>query len=240
MYFLTTFIVFFKFLKMRTLATLITFIFCLSLSAQKDDNSLQASLNKAMNNEKSKIENFEANVNLAQNCVQLKWETTPFSTASEYVIEKSTDKTTWEAVASVFGAKHKNHNMEFVHIDFKPFKNLSYYRLVQKDEEGKELYSNVVPVKYYTSEYNTGGINLYPVISEGDAVINIAFEDIFEKEVLIVVRDKNGEEFYSKVIINIEEEILVAVPIEREVPSGDYLITATSENQIYSQNIVIR
>jgi hypothetical protein len=225
---------------MKTLASFLSLIFCLNLTAQENDKSLQVSLDKTLDNEKSKIENFEANVNLAQNAVQLKWETSPFSSTAQYIIEKSTDKISWKNVATVYGAEHKNHEMEFVHIDFKPFENLSYYRLIQKDKDEKELFSNIVPVKYYTSEYNTAGINLYPVVSETDDVINISFEDIFEKEILIVVRDKNGEEFYSKVVINIEEEVLVAVPIESEVPKGDYLITATSENQIYSQNIVIK
>jgi hypothetical protein len=225
---------------MKTLASVISLIICLSLTAQENENSLQESFDKSLSNENSKIENFEANVNITQNCVQLKWENKPYSSTNEFIIEKSTDKTTWETVATVFGAEHKNHEVEFVHIDFSPFKDLSYYRLIQKDKDGNELYSNIVPVKYYTSEYNTAGINLYPIVSEGNSVINIAFEDIFEKEILIVVRDNKGEEFYSKVILNIEEELLVAVPIENEVPKGDYLITATSENQIYSQNIVFK
>jgi hypothetical protein len=225
---------------MKTLASLIAITFCLSLSAQKNDTSLQESLNKSLKRDKSKIENFEANVNLAQNAVQLKWATIQNGNTTEYIIEKSADKSDWQMVASVYGAEHKTHAMEFVHIDFQPFENLSFYRLVQKDKDGKVLFSNIVPVKYYTSEYNTAGINLYPVVTETDSVINIAFEDVFEKEILIVIRDKKGNEFYSKVVIDIEDETLVAVPLESDVPKGDYLITATSENQIYSQNIVIR
>lgn len=225
---------------MKTFALFITIFACFNLSAQENESSLQESLSKSLNKEKSKVDNFEANVNLAQNAVQLKWETSPNNSTAQYIIEKSTDKNTWQLVASVFGAEHKSHEMEFVHLDFKPFENLSYYRLIQKDKDGKELSSNIVPVKYYTSEYNTAGINLYPVVSENDTVINIAFEDVFEKEILLVIRDNKGNEFYSKVIINIEDETLVAVPLENDVPKGDYLITATSENQIYSQNIVIR
>ena len=86
----------------------------------------------------------------------------------------------------------------------------------------------------------TAGMNLHPDFSEGQKIINIAFEEVFEKEILIVLRDKNGKEYYSKVIFNIEDEKLVAIPVEKEIPEGDYLITATSENQLYSQNIVIR
>lgn len=225
---------------MKLIALFITIFACFNLSAQEIESSLQESLNSSLSREKSTIDNFEANVNLAQNAVQLKWETTSNSTTNQYIIEKSIDKNNWQLVASVFGAAHKSHEMEFVHLDFTPFESLSYYRLVQKDKDGKELFSNIVPVKYYTSEYNTAGINLYPIVSEENAVINIAFEDVFEKEILIVIRDSKGDEFYSKVIINIEDETLVAVPLENDVPKGDYFITATSENQIYSQNIVIR
>jgi len=77
---------------MKTTALFIAILTCLNLSAQKNDDSLQESLNKSQETEKSKIVNFEANVNLAQNAVQLKWETTPNSSTAQYIIEKSIDK----------------------------------------------------------------------------------------------------------------------------------------------------
>ena len=70
-------------------------------------------------------------------------------------------------------------------------------------------------------------------------MINIAFEEIFEKEILVVIRDIKGNEFYSKVAINARDNALIAIPVKDQIPSGDYLITATSENQIYSQNVTI-
>ena len=82
-------------------------------------------------------------------------------------------------------------------------------------------------------------MNLHPDFAEDYKIINIAFEEVFEKEILVVIRDKKGNEFYSKVVINVEDEVLVAVPVGNEIPSGDYLITATSENQIYSQNVTV-
>ena len=225
---------------MKTIASFFAIAFCFSLSAQNNDISLQESLNKSLNKQKTKIENFEANVNLAQNAVQLKWEILPENNTAEFIIEKSTDRSIWQPVASVYGAEHKSHEMEFIHMDYEPLEDLSFYRLIQKDDDGNEISSNIVPVKYFTTENNSAGLNLSPTLSENNTVINIAFEEIFDKEILLVIRDKKGNEFYSKVVINIEDETLVAVPIESEVPKGDYLITATSENQIYSQNIVIK
>ncbi len=224
---------------MKTLATLITLILCINISAQEDNNSLQASLNKALKKEEAKIVNFEANVDLTQNAVQLKWENFPENNTKEFIIEKSADRSTWEVVATVFGASHKSQTTEFFHVDYKPSTNMSYYRLTSKSKDNKEVTSNVVPVNYLKKEGATAGMNLHPNFSEDYKIINIAFEEVFEKEILIVVRDKKGNEFFSKVIINVEDDSLVAVPIEKEIPKGDYLITATSENQLYSQNITI-
>jgi len=225
---------------MKTLSAFITCILFLNLSAQEETNSLQASLNNALNKDNSKIVNFEANVDLSKDAVQLKWESSPETNASAFIIEKSTDKMNWKEVATVYGASHNARATDFLHIDFQPIENISYYRLKSKNDENTETFSNIVPVNYLKKEGATAGMNLHPNFSEDYKIINIAFEEILEKEILIVVRDKNGKEFYSKVIINIEDESMVAVPIEKEIPRGNYLITATSENQIYSQNIIFK
>ena len=82
-------------------------------------------------------------------------------------------------------------------------------------------------------------MNLHPDFSIAHKVINIAFEEVFEKEILVVIRDTKGNEFFSKVLINASDNALIGVPVKDKIPSEDYLITATSENQIYSQNVTI-
>ncbi len=225
---------------MRFLATLITVFTFLSITAQNNDNSLQNSLNKALVKDKVQLNSLEANVDPSKSGVQLKWSNLESANSKEYIIEKSSDKLDWKKVATVYSAGHKNHSMNYFHLDYMPLENLSYYRLIQKNRDGSEIISNIVPVNYVALDGNMAGTNLFPILAEDKIVVNIAFEEIFEKEILIVIRDKDGKEFYSKVIINIEDEALVAVPIENEVPKGQYLITATSENQIYSQNILVK
>jgi hypothetical protein len=225
---------------MKILSALVTCILFLNLSAQEKTNSLQASLGKALKKESSKIVNFEANIDLSQDAVQLKWVSTTKTNTDAFIIEKSTDKMNWKEVATVYGASHNTRATDFLHLDFQPIENISYYRLKSKNDENIESVSNIVPVSYLKKEGATAGMNLHPNFSKDYKIVNIAFEEILEKEILIVVRDKNGKEFYSKVIINIEDESMVAVPIEKEIPKGNYLITATSQNQIYSQNIVFK
>lgn len=206
---------------------------------KKEDNSLQASLNNALKTEAIQRNNLEANVDLSQNAIQLKWENFPKSDITSFIIEKSIDKLSWEEVATVYGAPHKSQSTEFFHIDYTPSNNLSFYRLKSKNKNGKENTSNIVPVNYIKKEGATAGMNLNPNFSEDYKIINIAFEEVFEKEILVVIRDKKGNEFYSKIIVNVEDQSLIAVPLETTIPKGEYLITATSENQIYSQNITV-
>lgn len=70
--------------------------------------------------------------------------------------------------------------------------------------------------------------------------LNIQFSEIIESEVLIVLRDIKGEEFYSKVFLKYEDKSLIAIPIDKTIPSGVYLVTASSENQIYNQKLIIK
>jgi hypothetical protein len=211
----------------------------LNKEEQKETNPLQEPLNKSLIKQESKIDNFEANVDLSQDVVQLKWNKTADIKAESFIIEKSIDNLDWKEVATIYGSSHKAQSTEYFHVDNTPTSNTSYYRLKSKNTNGKETYSNTVPVNYLKKEGTTAGMNLHPDFSKNYKIINIAFEEIFEKEILVVIRDIKGNEFYSKVVINAGDDSLIAVPVKDQIPSGDYLITATSENQIYSQNVTI-
>ena len=87
---------------------------------------------------------------------------------------------------------------------------------------------------------NTGNITLFPnPVNQGET-INIQFDGVRSNEILVVVRDITGKEFYSNVIINIENDTLTGIPTETYIPAGVYIITATSENQIYSQKLLVK
>ena len=60
------------------------------------------------------------------------------------------------------------------------------------------------------------------------------------EEILVVMRDVLGKEFYSKMHINIENGNLVRLPIENTIPKGVYIITLTSKSQIHSQRIIVK
>ncbi len=178
---------------------------------------------------------FEANFNIDK--VDLRWITSSEVNNNFFTIERSKDALTWEEVLQTQGAGNSNVNIEYFESDYNPHEGVSYYRLKQTDFDGNFEYFNIVPVKVDLSD--KGEMNLFPNPLRRGEELKINLEGI-KQDVLIVIRDAKGQEFYSKAEIYLENNQLVAVPINLDIPAGFYIVTASSENQIYSQKLLIK
>jgi len=179
---------------------------------------------------------FDVNVN--GNKIDLSWITASEINNDYFTVQKSKNGVDWEDVLTVNGAGNSSQTIHYFDSDYSPYSGLSYYRLKQTDFDGKTSYSSIVPVKYMLD--NTGNISLFPNPIEGGETLQISFKDIKEEEVLVVLRDIAGKEFYSKLVLEIEDEKLVGLPIDKVIPKGIYIVTATSENQIYNQKLIVK
>lgn len=184
-----------------------------------------------------KLLSFEANVN--NDKIDLKWVTVSEVNNDFFTIEKSTDAKVWEVVSIINGAGNSNMIIEYFDTDYSPYDGASYYRLKQTDYDGKYSYSNIVPVKYIQDNENAG-IMLFPNPVNKGSSVKLTFDDVYEEKILVVLRDVKGAEYFSKIILNVEDGIIEALPIDYSIPSGLYLVTATSENQIYSQKVLVK
>lgn len=184
-----------------------------------------------------KLISFEANANNEK--IDLKWITAVEVNNDFFTVEKSDDGKTWVVVSILSGAGSSNQMLEYFDSDYSPKKGISYYRLKQTDYDGKFSYSNIVPVKYVEILDNSG-VSLFPSPVRRGEEVKILFEDIFEEKILVVLRDIKGQEFYSKVVLNVEDGVLVAISIDSSLSPGLYLVTASSENQVYSQKLLVK
>ena len=179
-----------------------------------------------------KLISFEANVN--GNRIDIKWITASEINNDYFTIERSTDAQHWEAIITTKGAGNSNQTLTYFETDFYPLTGISYYRLKQTDFDGNYEYFNIVPVKFIPDVETE--ISLYPnPVKQGDTISISGIET--NKEVLIVIRDIQDKEFYSKTYIEIENNELIGISIDTAIPQGIYIIVATSENSIYSKKI---
>jgi hypothetical protein len=179
---------------------------------------------------------FEANVN--GNKVDIKWMTATEINNDFFTIERSADAQNWEEIITTNSAGNSNQILEYFETDYEPLEGVSYYRLKQTDFNGLFEYFNIVPVNYI--EDVVDGMNLFPNFINAGEAVQIEFNNIIKDELLVVIRDIYGKEIYSKMMINIENGKLIGITINSDFPSGIYLITATSENQMYSKKLIVK
>ncbi len=63
---------------------------------------------------------------------------------------------------------------------------------------------------------------------------------IKNKEVLVVVRDLKGAEYYAKVIVTNSDNQIEVIDPEKHLAPGIYLVTGSSENILYSKKLIVK
>jgi len=168
--------------------------------------------------------------------VALEWQTASELNNDYFTIERSSNGIDFEPILNVNGAGNSNHLINYFETDYSPLPGTSYYRLRQVDFDGTETFSEMRTVKTYNALADEMG--LYP--NPTDGAFHLVLANSGEEEVLVILRDISGKEFYSKVIITSTEKHIEAIDLSGALPSGIYIITASTKNELYSQKLVVK
>lgn len=168
------------------------------------------------------------------NKVDIVWEAGTISNNGSFVIERSNDAVHFEELKKIT-AEECTSSMVYLEEDATPFAGTSYYRLKQTDENGLEIYSSIRTIKSY--ETLASEMNLYA--NPCDEKFSGHLKELQANQILVVLRDKTGVEFYSKITLTNDECTIEAVDTGDALPKGEYVVTASSKNELYTQIIKI-
>lgn len=171
--------------------------------------------------------------------VDVKWVTATEINNDFFTIEKSIDGFNFKNIATTKGAGNSTSVLNYSSLDDSPYKGVSYYRLKQTDFNGQFTYSNTVAVEFGGSP-NDFTFNVYPNPNDGEN-INLSISGNKSEEVLVVVYDVTGKKSFSKIIItqNNDTEVYALDP-SNKLSAGIYMITATSDQSIFSKRLVVK
>ena len=170
--------------------------------------------------------------------VDVKWETASELNNDYFEVEKSKNGIDFETLTYVKGAGNSTARLNYSTLDENPFNGISYYRLKQVDLDQTFTYSQIQSVEFEKGK--DFAFDIFPNPSEGNT-INVSFENADNGEVLVVVFDVTGKESYSKVLITNEANNAVyAIDPSNTLAPGVYLITATSNQKIYSKRLIVK
>ncbi|HEY6161589.1 MAG TPA: LamG-like jellyroll fold domain-containing protein, partial [Bacteroidia bacterium] len=169
------------------------------------------------------------------NYVQLDWSTATETNNDYFTVERSKNGSLFEPLVVVDGAGNSTQTLYYTTNDEMPYTGLSYYRLKQTDFNGSFTYSQMVPVNFDGGDFV---INVYPNPNAGD--FNVSISGAGDHEVLVVITDVLGREFYSKLIPVGNSNYLLSIDGSQALAAGVYIVTASSDNKLYNQKIVVR
>lgn len=167
--------------------------------------------------------------------IDILWKVAPTSDVKKFVVQRSKDGSNFESLTELNGSTVSPEFGEFIERDYTPYAGTSYYRLMQEKNDGKTYYSDVVPVNL---QYSNGK---WHIMTESEAA-NIKETDLSalkNKSMLLVLRDKKGIEFFANVIVSETGKTIKAKVDKGTIPIGEYLVIATSKDELFSKNVTI-
>lgn len=170
-----------------------------------------------------------------QSEIDFTWSSWGESNSAEYSIQRSFDSLSFETIFLTRAAGLSHGIINYHETDFTPEAGVAVYRLGITSAEGKTKYTHGVTVKYTEDDYYQG-LKGAPL---KDSALATQF-GLNDTQVLLVLRDKQGNEFYSKFMMMVEDKQFLAVDLERKVNPGKYLIIGTSNNKVYGKKVVVK
>lgn len=168
--------------------------------------------------------------------VDITWTTASELNNDYFLVEKSRDGISFDEVVQVQGAGNSSTLLLYQEKDYEPYNGISYYRLKQVDFNGEYAYSNLVAVNFHGGSM----IEVYPSIVSKDEPLNVSFSGNRETKALIVVRDLQGKEFYSKIVLVASDKEVFAIDTQGKLAAGIYFVVASSDDTIYKKKIVVK
>lgn len=172
------------------------------------------------------------------NKVDVKWETVTETHNAYFTIEKSKDGKTFTKLIDVPGAGNSTTYRDYAETDYQPYEGTSYYRLKQTDANGAYKYFAMVPVTFIKGGQQH--IVIYPNPINSSTNLNIELNGYKNQEVVVVLRDIQGKEFLSKVLLSEEDGHVFIVDETKSLAPGTYIITASSNDKIYNYKLIVR
>ncbi len=161
--------------------------------------------------------------------VLLNWQTTAEHNNDYFDVERSSDGINFVSIGRVKGYGTTSLPHSYPLVDSKPINGLNYYRLRQVDFDGHYIYSNIVQVEVKNKKAITALYN-----SQSNSIA-VHFSDIQNNTVLKLFA-ANGQLIKSVAVKN-NNNCILDLPM---LASGIYMLQAMSNNDLYSEKILIR
>ncbi len=160
-----------------------------------------------------------------QNEVDINWSTTIEQNTQKFIVEKSRNTHQWNFVSEQAAAGNSSQSIGYAVLDQDPLGGISYYRLVQVDNNGEDKIYGPVSVSCAGSR---NGMMVFPNPSKGEFTVEISSDDN-NSQAEIRILDLAGKTVTTRVV-DIEAGNNQVMFNETELQRGSYIVRLISGN----------
>ena len=171
------------------------------------------------------------------NTVSLDWKTASEIDNDFFSVERSSNGVDFFEIGQVAGNGTTNELQTYNFVDKSPLNGVSYYRLRQVDYDGAFEYSNVADVSIALANF---AFNVYPNPIENHRAI-IEMRNVGEGDASISVYNSVGKVVLNKTVaLNPNQSLKYDLELERNTPTGIYIVEVRSGKNRYIRKVVIQ
>ncbi|MFM8834848.1 MAG: T9SS type A sorting domain-containing protein, partial [Cytophagales bacterium] len=167
--------------------------------------------------------------------VQLFWKTASELNNESFTIERSRAGEKFEDVQTIKGMGTTPTATNYTAQDVTPYTGISYYRLRQKDFDGRTSYSNVVSV----SVSDTGGWSVLPNPSDGSFFTIKLWEKEIGKSAAVELRNNAGQ-LVSSFRSVVDDRSEIAFKISQPLLSGFYITSVMIDGGMIRLKLIVQ
>lgn len=165
------------------------------------------------------------------NTVEVSWMNPLHVEIDYFIIERSKKGRYYKEILKVDGPKKNlESTIAYKEIDSKPFSKTGFYRIKQVDINGNVYYSNAVFAKNY--DYVKP---IFSLLKQSSVSKNL--KGYQNRDILVVLLNTEKEEFIAKVDLIEEGKKLIVTNCNIVLPTGNYIVTATSDDLLFGKTI---
>lgn len=176
------------------------------------------------------------------NKIDIKFSTSVFTGGPYFTIEKSKDGKDFTKLIDIPNIESGTIYADYFETDYQPYDGVSYYRIKQTDEAGNFRYSQTVTFKL-EEESVVKNEQVANTISQISGIIYDVSGNISQaskNKTLLVLRDANGNDYYTMVALNLKKNSLKSQEMSPPVSTGTYQVISSSNEELTNQKVIVK
>jgi len=157
--------------------------------------------------------------------VLLTWQTLTENNNEGFEIQRSNDAINWKSIAWEVGQGNTTISQKYTFTDSRPIQGKSYYRLAQRDFDGKIEHSEIVIVSFYN-----GTVSVYP--NPVNDILQITVADDMPIDSIILYNTSGSEIMRETAVTN-------SLNLAR-LDSGTYIIAIQVGGETVRQKLIVK